>query len=243
MLDKMTKIAFLLMAGLAVVALTVSPVAAASRPAPSAAMPDENGLAPDEPWADAPNAVLYNQYDNSGTVALNSQDFEAAYDAYDDCLADDFAVPANVKWTIGGVGAQGLYFNGPGPAQAFRIRIYIWAGMFPGALKIERSDLGYTLNGTDQFRIKVNPKINIPGGAQGRHVWIEIEAQLAFAGGLGGQWGWTDRLVVSGEQGGAWQNPGGGFGVCPSWDKFDNCFGGLNDGDDLVFLLVGTQTP
>jgi hypothetical protein len=242
MLDKLTKIAFLLMAGLAVAALTASPVAAASRPAPSAPMPDV-GVAPQVPWADAPDAILYNQYDNSGTVALNSQDFEQAYDAYDDCAADDFAVPANIKWTITGVGAQGVYFNGPGPARSFRIRIYIWQGLFPGALKIERSGLAYSLNGVDQFRIKVQPSIMIPGGPQGRHIWIEIEAQLDFAGGAGGEWGWTDRTVVSGERPGAWQNPGGGFAVCPTWDVFDNCFGGLNDGDDLVFLLVGTHTP
>jgi hypothetical protein len=242
MLDKMTKIAFLVMAGLAVAVLTVSPVAAASRPAPSAPMPDV-GVAPQEPWADAPDAILYNQYDNPGGVALNSQDFEQAYDAYDDCAADDFAVPANVKWTVTGVGVQGVYFNGPGPAQSFTIHIFIWAGPFPGALKVTRLNQAYTLVGADQFRIKVTPAMMFPARPQGLHIWIEIRARLDFAGGAGGQWGWTDRTVVSGERPGAWQNPGGGFGVCPTWDVFDNCFGGLNDGDDLVFLLAGKHTP
>src|SRR5262245_1810078 len=107
MLDKMTKGALVLMA----VAAIPAP-ALAAQPTRSAAMPDV-GVAPNTPWAEAPLAILYNQYDNSGAVALNSQNFEAAYDAYDDQAADDFFVPANTSWKIVGVGIQGLYFNGP----------------------------------------------------------------------------------------------------------------------------------
>src|SRR6188472_3841297 len=40
-----------------------------------------------------PSDVLYSQYDNPGTNATSSQDFEAAFDAYDDQLADDFSIP------------------------------------------------------------------------------------------------------------------------------------------------------
>lgn len=235
-MSTMKKGALVLMAGLAMAA-----PAMAARPIPSAAMPDL-GLAPQTPWVDAPLATLYSQYDNSGGVALNSQNFEAAYDAYDDQAADDFIVPPNTAWKITGIGAQGLYFNGPGPAASFNVFIYTDGGNKPGTLRVTRSNMAYTLNGTDQFRVKVNPAINVPASGSPRHLWFSLQANLDFNGGLGGEWGWTDRVVTN-NTGAYWQNPGGGFAVCPNWDVLDNCFGGLNDGDDLVFLLVGTHTP
>jgi hypothetical protein len=245
MLNKTRKIALLLMAGLAVATLTVSPVGAASRPAPAAARVDLPGVAPNVPWADAPLAILYNQYDNSGTISLSSQDFEAAYNAYDDQLADDFNVPANTKWKVTGVGIQGLYFNGPGPADSFNVAIYQDAGGVPNlSAAVTRPGLAYTLNGTDQFRIKVSPPINIPASPNGRHLWISVQANLDFAGGLGGEFGWTDRVVQNTDPA-AWINPGGGF-LTPctaNWDDLTTCLGGVNDGPDFVYLLVGTSTP
>jgi hypothetical protein len=65
---------------------------------------------------------------------------------------------------------------------------------------------------------------------------------LDFAGGAGGEWGWTDRTVQSNDVA-AWQNPGGGFLVCPNWDDLATCLGGQADGPDFVYLLVGTPTP
>ena len=44
--------------------------------------------------------------------------------------------------------------------------------------------------------------------------WVSVQANMDFS--VGGQWGCTDRTVASGSEA-AWQNPGGGFGVCPSW--------------------------
>src|SRR4051812_3278819 len=41
----------------------------------------------------APYAILYDQYDNPGTQASTSQDFEVANDPYDNQGADDFVVP------------------------------------------------------------------------------------------------------------------------------------------------------
>src|SRR5262245_59485703 len=110
------KNALLLMAGLVLAA-----PAMAAQPTPTAARPDSI-LAPQTPWADAPLAILYNQYDNSGTVSLASQNFEAVYDAYDNQLADDFNVPANTSWKISGVGVQG-FVTADQPAS-FNLLIY-----------------------------------------------------------------------------------------------------------------------
>ena len=37
--------------------------------------------------------TLYDQYNNAGTTATSSQDFETAFDAFDSFTADDFVVP------------------------------------------------------------------------------------------------------------------------------------------------------
>src|SRR5262245_40735518 len=58
----------------------------------------------------APNVVLYDQYDNAGLNATGSQDFEAAYDAFDDFAADDFVVPSGETWNVDEVDVQGGYF-------------------------------------------------------------------------------------------------------------------------------------
>lgn len=185
-----------------------------------------------------PLTILYNQYDNPGGVSLVSQNFEAVYDAYDARAADDFNVPANTSWTIQQVNVQGLYFNGNGPADSFSVFIYTDSGGKPAdPPNVSRTNMSYTLNGTDQFQITINPPINIAASPSGQHLWIAVQANLDFA--AGGEWGWTDRVVQSNDPA-AWENPGGGFGVCPAWDVLDNCFGGLNDGDDFVYSLLGT---
>lgn len=230
----MRKNAFLVMAGLAVATLTAGQVTAAPRPTQAVSNQD---LVPAVPaWDDVVAALLYSQVDNPGTVSLNSQNFEAAYDAYDNTAADDFLVPKNVKWSINGVAATGVYFNGLGPANSFNVVFYQDAGNKPGAAGPTRTNQTYS-NVGGEFRIKISPAVNIPGGANGRHVWMSVQANLDF--GVGGQWGWTDRTTTNNSPAN-WQNPGGGFAVCPSWDVFDNCFGGLNDGDDLLFRLKGS---
>ena len=238
MLNKTRKSAFMLMAGLAVVALAALP-AAAGQLARAAAVPDL-GLAPNTSWVDAPLAILYTQYDNPGAVAVSSQNFEAVYDIYDDVAADDLIVPANTKWTISGMAVQGAYFNpGDGPADSFNVLVYTDTAGKPGTLRVTRSNMNFTLNGTDQFRIKISPPINIPSSPSSRHLWFGVQANLDA--GTGGQWGWTDRTVQCNSPA-AWENPGGGFGVCPNWDVLDTCLAGLNDGDDLVFLVAGTAS-
>jgi hypothetical protein len=41
---------------------------------------------------------------------------------------------------------------------------------------------------------------------------------------------------VQNGNGAAWQNPGGGFGVCPNWASLEGCLG---YGPDLLFALKG----
>ena len=63
----------------------------------------------------SPGDVLYDQYDNAGTVSTNSQDYEAANNTLDNEAADDFVVSAGPGWIVAGVEVQGMYDNGPAP--------------------------------------------------------------------------------------------------------------------------------
>ena len=58
--------------------------------------------------------------------------------------------------------------------------------------------------------ITLSPAVNLGPGTY----WVSVQARMDFS--PFGQWGWTDRTVQSNNSA-AWQNPGGGFGVCPTW--------------------------
>jgi hypothetical protein len=243
MFDKMRKGAFLLMlAGLAVATLA-GPAGAASQPAMSAAA--GNRVAAPVVWDDfdAPMVILYNQLDNPGLSAISSQNFETAYDAYDDFGADDFVVPAGQSWTIKGVGINGLYYGctppACGPAASFNVFFHQDNGGLPkDPPAATRASLTYTEDPVGTFKIKLTPSITIPASPSPRHVWVSVQANLDFL--VGGQFGWGDRAVLSNSPA-AWQNPGGGFGICPDWSPMTGCIGVTDP--DFQFLLVGTHTP
>src|SRR5207247_10512223 len=52
------------------------------------------------PAPQAPQVILYDQYNNAGTNATSSQDFEASLDAFDDELADDFVVAGGQSCSV-----------------------------------------------------------------------------------------------------------------------------------------------
>jgi len=53
--------------------------------------------------------------------------------------------------------------------------------------------------------------------------------------GAGGEWGWEVQSEISGNEAN-WQNPGGGFGLCPTWDTITNCIGVTGD---FMFSVSG----
>ncbi len=100
--------------------------------------------------------VLYDQYDNAGTVSSNSQDYETALNSFDNERADDFAVPSGPGWNVTGVEVQGVYDNGPGPATSVHVRVYAnGAGNLPGTLLHER--LNQTFTGGPSFVVTRQP--------------------------------------------------------------------------------------
>src|SRR6186997_2091974 len=159
----------------------------------------------------APAVVLYDQYDNQAANSTSSQNFEASFDAYDDELADDFVVPSGDTWSINQLDAAGVYYNGAGPAVSVNLRFYDNASGLPGGSVATRTDLAMTDSG-GSFVVPIPSPVVLGPGTY----WVSVQANMDFSS--GGQWGFTDRSVQSNSEA-AWQNPGGGFGVCPSWGQ------------------------
>jgi hypothetical protein len=179
------------------------------------------------------STVLYDQNDNDGGTASVSQDFETANDPFDNASADDFVVPAG-GWTITGIDATGLYFNGAGPSNSFTVTFYSDAGGLPGAVVNTQSGLSYTdTTGLGSPSITLATPVDLSAGTY----WVSIVARMDFP--VGGEWGWEDRTVQSGSMS-AWENPGGGFGTsCATWTAKLTCIPTAG-GPDFMFRLNGT---
>src|SRR5215472_11406572 len=158
-----------------------------------------------------PAVVLYDQYNNAGTAATSSQDFEAADDAFDDFTADDFVVPAGQTWNVSEIDIQGTYDGFPGPAVAFHVFFYQDSGGLPGAQVYSAMNQSYTTGNNVDFVINLSTAAVLSPGTY----WVSVQCRMDF--GVGGQWYWTDRTVTSNSPA-AWENPGGGFGAgCLTW--------------------------
>ncbi|HET7857305.1 MAG TPA: hypothetical protein VFL41_12690, partial [Gaiellaceae bacterium] len=144
---------------------------------------------PPPPPPPPPPHFLYTQYDNASAVGLTSQNFEAEFDAFDSELADDFVVPAGQTWDVEGVDADGIYFNGPGPAESINVRVYAnAAGHLPGALVAARLSQSYEGEEGD-VEVALAPDVALESGTY----WISVQANQDFN--PDGQWGWTDRVL------------------------------------------------
>jgi N-acetylneuraminic acid mutarotase len=183
------------------------------------------------PKPKAPQVVLYDQYDNAGANATLSATFDD-FPTFSADLADDFVVPGGETWNVESIDADGVYFGGVGPAFDWNVFIYTDSGGLPGTQVYSTLNQPVTVNGTT-FTVNLTPAAVLTAGTY----WIEIQANMDFA--TQGEWGWTDRTVQSNNPA-AWQNPGGGFGVCPTWaPKLAVCIPTAS-GPDQVYRINGT---
>ena len=182
----------------------------------------------------APQVVLYDQYDNAGANATFSGTY-TDLTGFDADLADDFVVPTGQTWNVESIDSDGVYFNGSAPAvfiHSFNVFIYTDNGGLPGSQIFSTTNQPWVQSGST-FTVNLSPAAVLSPGTY----WIEIQANMTFS--VGGQWGWTDRTVQS-NQGAAWQNPGGGFGVCLTWGR-RNTDCGIDPGvPDQVYRINGT---
>jgi uncharacterized repeat protein (TIGR01451 family) len=200
-----------------------------------AEMDESNNSATEETLVCNPGVPFeYDQTDNPSGNGISSQNFETAYDAYDDQAADDFAVPpSDGAWRIETIEIPGGYWNGTGPLGSVNVWFYGDVGGLPGGLVFSQLGLVPTSDvGGDLVLDLPSPPTLLPGT-----YWLSVQANMDIL--VGGQWGW-DRRVVQSYSPFAWRNPGNGFGTgCTTWGASGTC--GLAD-PDLLFRLSGTKS-
>ena len=181
----------------------------------------------------APQVILYDQYNNASANATLSATF-TDFATFGADLADDFVVPAGQTWNVESIDADGVYFNGSGPANSFNIFIYADNAGLPGTQIFSATDQPWVQSGTT-FTVTLPTAAVLTAGTY----WIEIQANMTFA--VGGQWGWTDRTVQS-NQGAAWKNSGGGLAACITGGRRANPAGcNIDPGiPDQVYRINGT---
>jgi len=174
--------------------------------------------------------VLYDQYDNGSTTASLSATF-TDFPTFSSDLADDFVVPGGETWNVDSIDADGVYFNGVGPATDWNVFIYTDSGGLPGTQIFSATNIPIVQVGTT-FTANLAPAAVLSEGTY----WIEIQANMTFA--TQGEWGWTDRIVQSNNPA-AWQNPGGGLACGPTWVPKLTCITTAG-GPDQVYRINGT---
>ena len=180
--------------------------------------------------------VVWDQYNDAGTAVTLSATFTDA-PAMNSDLVDDFVVQ-NYGWMVRWIDVDGVYFNGPGPANTFTVYFYSDNDGFPGNQSYATSAL-WTQNGTTfTFHICDNPPCG-PFLYPGRY-WLEIQANMTAM--CCGEWGWTNRTVTNPDAA-VWRNPSGFFGVCTSWSRRAATCGLDPSAPDQVYRIWANLVP
>jgi N-acetylneuraminic acid mutarotase len=175
--------------------------------------------------------ILYNQYNNPGTDYTVSATFTDS-PSHNSDLADDFVVPGGQTWHVQSIDAQGAYFSGSGPANSFNVFFYSASGGFPGTRVYSATNRPFTQSGST-FTLNLPTPAVLTAGTY----WFEVQANMTFS--TDGEWGWKDRTATS-NNAAVWRNPGGGFGMCPSWSRRGATCNIDASAPDQVYRLSGT---
>ncbi len=164
-----------------------------------------------------PSRVPAGRYCNtiSDTVVglIPSQHDEGPFDANDTYAAADCRFKQKTK--IHQIVAVGGYYNGSGPSDSENVITWSNAAGLPSKVLNTQTVVGAEAAGT--FTIPLTPF-----AVKGR-VWFTVQANGSlFSGGL---WGWAANSSTHGLAD-VWQNPGGGWGNCPTWCTIDHFMSG-----------------
>src|SRR5215471_13614573 len=141
------------------------------------------------PMPQAPQVVLYDQYNNASPNATRSTSF-TDLPTFSTDLADDFVVPGGQTWNVQSIDADGRYFFGPGPAIDWNVFIYTDSGGLPGTQIFGATHQPVVVVGTT-FTVNLPVAAVLSAGTY----WIEIQANMTFN--PQGEWEWTDRMLQS----------------------------------------------
>lgn len=102
------------------------------------------------------------------------------------------------------IDADGVYFNGSGPATDWTVFFYADNAGFPGT-QIYSATHQPVVHSGNTFSVNLPPPAVLTAGTY----WVDIQANMTFTS--EGEWAWTDRTVTS-NNAAIWQNPAGASG-------------------------------
>ena len=186
-------------------------------------------------------AVLYDQSAGDKQLGVLSQHFlDLGFSVYDSQGADDFVLPTG-KHKITEVMANGLYYQGSGPAASFNVFLYKGDSRSTCCVKVIQAcpNQSYTdVSGTGFVDIRLSGctgsrYAKLKGG---KRYFISVQANMNFES--GGEWGWNTNSAVSGRPS-FWQNPeNGSSSGCVTYTRTTTCLS-LGEGGDFAFALLG----
>ena len=135
---------------------------------------------------EAPNVVLYDQYDNESSCCDFFAELRGGPRRVRRRVGRRLRRPGWGSWTIDQVDAAGVYFNGTGPLNSVNVSFYSDASGLPGSQVATRPSLA-AVDSAGSLTIPIPSAVTLGSG----HYWVSVQANMDFA--TGGQWGWTDR--------------------------------------------------
>jgi hypothetical protein len=210
-------------AAAALAAVTVSPTLGAV--ASAAASPGVTPTSQATSTAPAAGRTCYSALDNDAGVGINSQNYEDSLAEFDDAAATD--VILEKKCVVTGLIVPGHHCNKVAPSET--VTFYQDRHGKPGKVINTQTVAGDDVFG--YFTITIDP-VPLPKGTS----WVSVVANASLEGFC--QWAWELTTDHTGSED-MWQNPAGGFGVCPTWDDVVTCT--LADASDLMIALAGKR--
>ena len=157
-------------------------------------------------------ALLYSQISNPSGGGAAAQDFEAAYDAYDCSVGDDFQVAWPDGWLIGQIHSPGSY-GATGPALGMVYGFYHDAGGFPGTTLCSGTAAIVSDVSGDILSQLPSPCILPTSGTY----WVSVAARMDYD--PNGEW-WVSAEAVTHGTIARWINPADGWLTgCTSWSS------------------------
>lgn len=160
--------------------------------------------------------------------------------------ADDFVVPSGEAWTLEGLTIPASQLSSSSVPAAGNIRIWSDDGDgHPGvtlvcdgtgtpgtALNVEATWYGTAFD----FQLILAASCMLPSGSYWLdYSFIATDTPPSYAY-------WFINTPVTGQPA-QWQNPGGAFRVCPTWDNLPTCFGSsVVASGDWAFRILGTKS-
>jgi hypothetical protein len=189
--------------------------------------------------ASANGAVLFDSTPSPPGFSAASQDFEAALNANDAQVADDFTVPPGQTWTIQRAFIDGKMAIpvGPGTSNTINIALFQNAGTLPAAVDTYEQQL--TADPDTAFPDFTVDLPGFPALSAGTY-WLGAQVVLDFeAGSVDNLWLWGSIGTARGNKA-AYRNPGDGFNSgCTSFGVMNECVTNVSN-PDVAFRLEGT---